>query len=530
VIVFNNNGDPITMGGDPTGITIPGVMVGQTDGELFEATISGGDPIVATLDPSNLLLRDNRVAGFSSRGPNGGAPDIIKPDVAAPGVRILAAETPDGNDFQVQGELFQSIGGTSMASPHVAGLFALLKEAHPNWTPAMARSAIMTTARQNLKKTFGDTTADPFDIGAGHIVPSDSFDPGLAYDAGLFDYAAFSCGNNVSIFTPGSCDFLASLGFSFDGSDLNLPSIGIGGLAGSQTVTRTVTNVANNSGNKSFTVSVDAPPGIDVTVSPSTVKLKPGQSASYQVTLTANSAAVLDEWTFGSLTWSHGGEYSVRSPIAVQPIRFDAPAEAGGSGTSGSLSFDVGFGYEGDYAAGAHGLVPAGLNSGNVLDDPANDINVALATGVGVTFEFVNVTGDEFARFSMTDADTDGNDDLDLYVFGPDTAGFPFAGGSGNASSNEQVDLVSPTPGLYIVAVHGWATDGPDANYTLSSWSFGPDLGNMSVTAPAAAVLGTSTITVDWAGLAGGTTYLGGVSHNEGASRLGLTVISVDTN
>jgi hypothetical protein len=69
----------------------------------------------------------------------------------------------------------------------------------------------MTTARQDLKKTFGDEAATPFDIGSGHIVPNAAFDPGLAYDAGLFDYAAFTCGNNAPIFSPGSCAFLASL-------------------------------------------------------------------------------------------------------------------------------------------------------------------------------------------------------------------------------------------------------------------------------------------------------------------------------
>ena len=76
----------------------------------------------------------------------------------------------------------------------------------------MARSALMTTARQNMRKSFGDAPADTFDIGTGHIVPGEAFDPGLVYDAGVLDYAAFTCGNNVPIFSPGFCDLLASLG------------------------------------------------------------------------------------------------------------------------------------------------------------------------------------------------------------------------------------------------------------------------------------------------------------------------------
>ncbi len=127
-----------------------------------------------------------------------------------------------------------------------------------------------------------------------------------------------------------------------DGSDLNLPSIGIGDLVGSQTITRTVTAVYNNNGKKTFTVSVDAPPGIDVSVSPSSFKLAKGASMSYEVTFTVTGAATLDEWAFGSLTWTDDdSNYSVRSPIAVRPTAFSAPANAEGAGTDGSLNYDV---------------------------------------------------------------------------------------------------------------------------------------------------------------------------------------------
>lgn len=530
IIVYNDGTtpdriDPITM--SAPGTTIPGVMVSFNDGD----DMAGESGVTATLDPANLLSRENRVAGFSSRGPNGGAPDIIKPDISAPGVSILAAQTPIPNDGQTPGQLFQVISGTSMSSPHVAGAFALLKQARGNWSAAQARSALMTTARQDLKKTFGEDAATPFDIGAGEILPTDARDPGLSYDAGLFEYAAFSCGNNFQIFTQGSCDFLASIGLSFDGSELNLPSIGIGELAGTQTVTRTVTSVARNNGNLSYTVSVDSPPGIDVSVNPTTIKLKNGESASYEVTFTSTSGAVLDEWAFGSLTWSHAAKYSVRSPIAVRPVAFGAPDSVSGSGTAGSLSFDIGFGYDGDYTAGTHGLVPAVENAGNVVDDPANDINVALGSGVGVTFEFVTVpAGSDFARFALFDEDTDGNDDLDLYVFGPDTAGFPFVGSSGSPTSAETVDIIGPAPGTYIAVVHGWQTDGPDANYVLSSWAFGPDVGNMTVTAPTSASAGASdTVTVDWGGLAAGMKYLGAVSHSDAGGLLDLTLVNIST-
>ena len=313
IIVYNDGTapdrmDPIVMSAPDT--TIPGAMIGYDDGNLIETTVSGGGSVTGLIGPSTQVSQDNRIAGFSSRGPNGGAPDVIKPDVAAPGVSIIAAGGPTP---------YISISGTSMASPHVAGIFALLKEAHPDWSAAMAKSALMTSARQNLKKTTGDDAADPFDIGAGHIVPAAAFEPGLVYDAGLFEYAAFSCENNFQIFDDSSCDFLESLGVPTDASDLNLASIGVAELVGSQTVTRIVTSVTP--GTTTFDAVVVAPAGIDVTVNPPQLVLENGESATFTVEFTPNGAAVMDEWTFGSLTWTNdAGVSDARSPIAVRPL------------------------------------------------------------------------------------------------------------------------------------------------------------------------------------------------------------------
>jgi hypothetical protein len=222
------------------------------------------------------------------------------------------------------GELFAFFNGTSMSSPHVAGLFALLKQAHPDWTAAMAKSALMTTAYQAVNKEDNATPADPFDIGAGHVNPGgkankgSAFEPGLAYDAGLLEYTAFTCGRGLNIFPPDRCAFVESLGVPSEARNLNLASIGIGNLAGSETILRTVTSVAREQGWRTFTVDVDPPPGYEVSVSPSSISLKQGMSATYEVTIT-NAGAPGGEWRFGSLIWSDSnGHYSVRSPIAVR--------------------------------------------------------------------------------------------------------------------------------------------------------------------------------------------------------------------
>jgi subtilisin family serine protease len=517
---------------------VPSLHISHEDGPVVKAYVdTAGSGATALLSGGEKVDAQGSVmAAFSSRGANRQSADIIKPDVTAPGVNILAGNTPAAI-LGSPGEYFQAISGTSMSSPHVAGSFALLKQAHPNWSAAMAKSALMTTARQDVVKEDGATPADPFDMGAGHIdwsrpavSPSSPFEPGLAYDAGFNEYLGYLCDADQSVFgnPAATCAALAAAGIPTDASDLNLASIGVGELVGSQTVTRTVTAVTGVKGNIVFHPTVEAPAGFDVAVSPSKLKLRDGQSASYTVTITNDGSAALGEWAFGSLTW-RGGGFDVYSPIAVRAFEFAAPAQIDGTGTTGSASFDVQFGYDGSYTAGNHGLVQAAETAGNVIDDPANDINTALASGVGVTFHAVNVPADTaFARFSLFDAFTDGADDLDLYVFGP---GGGFVGGSGSGTSEEQVDVVLPAAGVYTVVVHGWQTHGPDSNYTLFDWSVPLATGgSLSIDAAptAATVGGTGTVDVSWSSLTAGKKYLGAVSHSGPAGLLGLTLVDVE--
>ncbi len=521
IVVFNDGAnstrmDPIVM--SAPGTTIPGVMISYSDG--FALAVESG--VHATMDANYEVSAESRIASFSSRGPNNGELDIIKPDVAAPGVAILAAETPANG----RNELFQSISGTSMASPHVAGAFALLKQAHPDWSPAMARSALMTTARQDLNKTFGDTPATPFDIGAGEILPGNAREPTLVYDADIFDYVRYTCGSSTQrqIFTQGTCDAFGSI----DPSDLNLPSIGIGELVGQQTITRTVTSVAKDNGKKKYWVSVDAPAGIDVSVSPSQIRLRRGESASYEVTFTVTDAAVLDEWAFGSLGWSdekrsdneedddasdHDGEHdSVRSPIAVRPIAFAAPANVGGAVTDGTLSYGVSFGYEGGFNVNMDGL-----DEGEGQDD-------VVADGGNTLHFFFVPPGTTLARFSLFDSEIGAQNDLDLQIQGPHTEGYPFVCYSGTGTSEEQCDLVNPAPGFYAAFVIDYSSEAGLTPYTL--WNFNldsTDAGNTTITAPASATLGTTgDVTINWSGLTPGARHLGIVSYDDGVIPLSI--------
>lgn len=462
------------------------------------------------------------IAGFSSRGPLlAGGGDLLKPDVSAPGVDIIAAVAPPGNG----GEDFASYQGTSMSSPHVAGLGALLTDLYPNWSPMMIKSALMTTGYNLL------SGANPFAQGAGHVDPNSAADPGLVYDAGWIDWLGFLCGTGQL-----NASYCPAIGI--DPSDLNVASVSIGALAGSQTVTRTVTNVSTVSEEYSFSYSL---PGITVEANPSSFTVAPGASVTYQLTFTATTAPV-DSFSTGFMYWTGDKGHVVRSPLVIRPIYFSAAAEVSGFGESGSASFDVSFGYTGAYSAAAHGLEPAMTIDGNVTDDPTNDINGAINSCdfsdfpnslfgcTGLTFHEITVpAGTAFTRISLFDDYTDGNDDLDLYVW---NSGWSQVGGSGSGTSAEQVNLVFPTDTTYHVGVHGWQTDGPDSNYTLFSWSVSATPGgNLSVdSAPASAVLGsTDPVDISWSGLVPGK-HLGAISHSDGGGLVGLTVVSVDND
>ena len=157
-------------------------------------------------------------AAFSSRGPlRAGGGDLLKPDVIAPGQDILAAYSPAFSGLD-----FNQISGTSMSSPHVAGLAALLMDRHPNWTPMMIKSALMTSA--TTSSTAYRPTPHPLVIfrqGAGHVRPNNAADPGLVYNHGFNDWLAFLCGTTTAV-GPATCSALQGLGFSLDPSDVNV--------------------------------------------------------------------------------------------------------------------------------------------------------------------------------------------------------------------------------------------------------------------------------------------------------------------
>ena len=515
-VVYNIAGDPIVMFGEPGLSDIPALMMGQADANLLLAEFDAGNDVEIVLDKGLLLTTSdtgNEMAAFSARGP-APVPDILKPDVTAPGVNILAGFSPD-SAYSLPGENFAYLSGTSMSTPHVAGVAALLLEAHPEWTPAALKSALMTTARQNI--TAGTSVARPFDFGAGHIVPNDASEPGLVYDVTAEEYDALEAG-------------LAD--DNYEARNFNLPSITVSQLASTQTVTRRVTNVEDESG--SYTVSVTPPPGMRIDVAPPSLTLAPGQSSSFDVTLVYESGP-LDLWRYGSIEWQSENA-SVYSPVAVKPTSIVAPDEVESRGGTGTLAFDVQFGYSGAYGTRVHGLNLPLVLQGFVDNDP--DKAFSFRSDNGVTQHVISIPANQlYARFALFDRFTDGDDDLDMYVYycGTDGATCTKIGESGEPTSDERFDIDRPAAGLYAVLVHGFETDeiqgGPGANYSLFGWAFGEvdDKGNLSASGPAFVNAGTTeTVTIDWSGLAANQIYFGGISHLTPQGLSALTLVTIE--
>jgi subtilisin family serine protease len=496
---------------------IPTVHVSHLDRPALKA-YAATPGATATINASQLVFDVDApfTAAFSSRGPlTAGGGDLLKPDVIAPGQDILAAYSPAFGGLD-----FNQISGTSMSSPHVAGLAALLMDRHPSWTPMMIKSALMTSAYDVLD---GPNT-NPLVIfrqGAGHVRPNTAADPGLVYTHGFNDWLAFLCGTTTAV-NPASCTALQGAGFSLDPSNLNVASIAIGDLVHSQTVKRRVTNVGSSPA--TYRASLTSMTGFTNTIAPNVLTLNPGQTGSFEVTFQRTSAT-LNAYSGGQLTWTEdgGAGHVVRIPVVVRPLPLLAPAEV--SSTGGPISYDVKFGFDGPFTAVPRGLVPATTRTASVQDDPT-DSNCSLTTPNAV-IEPVTIPADTtYARFALFDEFTDAPD-LDLCVF--NSAGTRVAN-SGGATSAETANLLNPAAGEYRVVVAPFDTGGPSATFTLFKWVLGSAAaGNMTVTAPATAVTGaTGTINLSFSGLTAGTKYLGSVVYSGVAGLPNPTIVRVD--
>ncbi|KAI9124007.1 hypothetical protein K1719_005307 [Acacia pycnantha] len=321
---------------------IPACAIGANEGDAIKAYVSSSANPTATIHFKGTVLGIKPapvVASFSARGPNGLNPEILKPDLIAPGVNILAAWTdavgPTGLDSDSRRTEFNILSGTSMACPHVSGAAALLKSAHPDWSPAAIRSAMMTTGTllDNRNQLMIDEAtgkaSTPYDFGAGHLNLGRAMDPGLVYDITDKDYVNFLCAVGygpklIQVMTrsPSNCPARKPLP-----ENLNYPSFvalfpsSTKGVS-SKTFIRTVTNVGP--ANSTYRARVESQPqGVRVSVRPSQLTFSGSvKKRSYVLTVTADGQNLKlgsVGAVFGSISWSDG-KHVVRSPIIVTQI------------------------------------------------------------------------------------------------------------------------------------------------------------------------------------------------------------------
>ncbi|KAH0460737.1 hypothetical protein IEQ34_008312 [Dendrobium chrysotoxum] len=252
------------------------------------------------------------VVSFSSRGPNPVTSNLLKPDLTAPGVDILAAWSPLASQ---KSTLYSIISGTSMACPHVSGSAAYIKSFNPSWSPAAIKSALITTAF--IMSPEKNPEAE-FAYGAGHVNPIRALKPGLVYDADETDYIKFLCGQgytteNLRRVTGDLSSCTSETNETI--FDLNYPSFALTITKGkpfSATFHRTVTNVGDS--NSNYKVNVTAPSGLKITVDPQILSFQSLlEKKSFEVKLEGETNETLIS---ASLVWSDG-VHNVRSPIVV---------------------------------------------------------------------------------------------------------------------------------------------------------------------------------------------------------------------
>ncbi|KDP41712.1 hypothetical protein JCGZ_16119 [Jatropha curcas] len=321
------------------GISSPSVVISPSDAESvinyakidkkpsasmkFQQTIIGTEPAPAA-------------AFYTSRGPSPSYPGILKPDIMAPGSLVLASFIPNRYSAQIGSNVFLSsnfnmISGTSMACPHASGVAALLKAAHPEWSPAAIRSAMITTANplDNTQNPIRDNginleLASPLAMGAGQLDPNRALQPGLIYDATPQDYVNILCSMNYTKNQILTITRSIRYNCSNPSSDMNYPSfIALYNNKTTSTVTqsfqRTVTNVGE--GAATYKAKLIAPRGSIVTVSPDTLvfgKKYDKQSYNLRIRYRRDEKGVV---SFGSIVWiEENGVHTVRSPIAISPL------------------------------------------------------------------------------------------------------------------------------------------------------------------------------------------------------------------
>ncbi|GAB3383226.1 hypothetical protein GCM10027432_12760 [Lysobacter fragariae] len=463
VVIANNTAGAILP--SVPGTTVPVFSVLQSEGDTIRNFVVANPTATASIGlPVALPNTPDVLGSFSSRGPAGRF-DLVKPDITAPGVNVLAVIA--GTTVTGSENLIGLMSGTSMASPHHAGAAALVREARPTWTMPEIKSALMMTATPTVYTEDSVTLANPFARGAGRIRVDRAIRAGLVLNETT---ANFTAANPDSAGNP---------------TTLNLPSLGNGKCFPTCTFVRTFRNPGTTIG--LWRISMSGVPG---TVSPSLMWVLPGLTRSVTFTVNAAGLPADGSWSFGQVLMEYresGGRVndyaalrlpiavSVPAPIVSVPSLVNATATAG----AGTASFNIGniggstlnyvVSNSGNGVVAPYTADSTGVSSGFrsiIYTDPATAGNNAQFSGDDFTVtETTNISSLKTEGFVVSGAALTAaavNITWSLY---PDAGGVP----AGNPQSNPGAAVWSYTAAPTAAGVSiGTSANGSGSSITLN--------------------------------------------------------------
>ncbi len=475
LVLANLDGGATSVVADPH--VIPAIHLDAANGDLLKAWLADGASDHGATITDTEITHDaafaNIAAGFTSRGPGASIPDIMVPDVAAPGVQIFASyadeqsagfkEFPDPANYSF-------LSGTSMASPHVAGALTLIAATRPDWTPAEVQSALMLTADDNTFKEDGETPSDFFDAGAGMIQIDNAVQSGLVLNETRAGYEEAN---------PESGD----------PKNVNLASMANSQCVGICSWTRTLT--AKRAGAYTAT-GVAKTDGLNISISPASFELAEGEEV--EITVTADAVDATSEvWAFGHVVLEAEGIPTAKMPVAVNPsngnipeqLRIEAHRDADSLLLTDLQSVKVT-----DFTSTVSGLTVADIAEGELPVDSANGSAYDDLTD-GIATYWVTVPED--AKRFVAEIVATSSSDIDLRV-GLDTNGDGVVtedeevARSATATAFEKVSLMNPAAGSYWITVQNWeaSAEGATDKFELATASVtaGTDNENLDVVGP----------------------------------------------
>ncbi|MFB0980541.1 MAG: S8 family serine peptidase [Alteromonadaceae bacterium] len=462
---------------------IPGIHMNAENGNSLRTWLASGIDHMATITAAAgelVIGQADDMAGFSSRGPNLYVDNIMSPSVTAPGVSIYAAYSDQQFGHDVTGTApadFAFLQGTSMSSPHTAGAGAVLKSAHPTWTPDNIRSALMLTATTDVRKEDGETPADVFDMGSGSIRVNLATNTGLVMDETFANYMK------------------ANPSVSGKPETLNIPSMANTKCIDTCSWTRTFTATADASwavttnSPATGTEETPIPSTMELTVTPSSFDILAGETQT--ITVTADvSASAANVWNFGDVTLTSAGMPDARLPLLVQVGGNNLPTSASivANRADGSIT------YTGLKSEDLSGTVTAVAYESNVIEE------VTLGVPDG-SYGLHEVTFTETVPQVVFTTSSDEAPDADLVIY---DASFSVIGVSQGSDTNELVSFTDLAAGTYYAAIWAYTPSAPGAtdavNLQISTTNFNEDSISEVVTTSLMQNANDFDLTLTWTG------------------------------